>query len=243
MFLRLNRSPAAAFICCIAVLFVAVSCSDDPVTPAPEPESVPADLEITVDTTFEPTFTISWNPKLRVNKLYVEGFYPDYGPSYLVWFIADENGLTPPITYGDLPTGAQALRPARSAQDMSPHRVTIIRSDGYADEILATSHRSAGAVAQGPVVYMPELMKLTPPGVTPEVWEFTTRVATVSSTGWGADGGLETTLDVRGTTIRELVRDEQGVQRLIEYENYRMASEPGGDPDFGFIWDFVPPAP
>jgi len=107
--IRSKRRILAVLACCIAAALFIVSCSDDD-TVEPTPPRGP-DLKIDVDST---QFTVSWNPAYEVNKLLMVHEQD-------LWLIFDENGLTPPITYGETPPGAQTLMPTLPARPFRPY--------------------------------------------------------------------------------------------------------------------------
>jgi hypothetical protein len=166
------------------------------------------------------------------------------------WFIYDEGGLTPPVVYTETPAGAQELQPAPSAfnPDLTYYAAALIRSDRNGDRLVAN-----GAVGGNPMelptlkgqtfIYAPRIARITPPGITPEVWEFLD-IAAVPNASWKhiSDGAeVEALLDVQPVILQMLGRDEDGVQRLWLYDDLRAAQVEVDGETVYFIWDEVAP--
>ena len=236
MYLWSDRRALVVFICCIAMISAFASCSeDDAVAPARPPGP---DLKIEADSLLA---TVSWNPDFEVNKL-----------SFWGWFIHDESGLTPPIEFGEAPPGAQTLYPAGSPNPERPDLEYIVarifRSTKDGDHVVAsTSRRGPNIDVPTPdgesFVYSVLVNRITPPGMEPEVWEFL-GFAAVPNASWKDlpdEGEVETFLNVRPAIIRRLIRDENGVQRLLEYEDLRVAEVDVDGEITSFVWDQVIP--
>jgi hypothetical protein len=240
-----GRRALATTFCCIAAAFAVASCSDDDAV-APEPPRGP-ELKIEADSLL---VTVSWNPDFEVNKLVmmVQGD---------VWFIYDESALIPPVTYGEKPPGAQALNPVqpsiRLRPDLDYYPVTLIRSEEAGDQVVANgAHRGAPMVLPSvdgeSVIYAQAVSRITPPGVVPEVWEFIlpnyTVLTAVPNAAWkdlSDDDEVETFLKVRPAIVRQLIRDENGVHRLLEYDDLRVAEVDVDGETISFIWDQITP--
>ncbi len=92
----------------------------------------------------------------------------------------------------------------------------------------------------GKVWYFQGVGRVSPPGVVPEIYEFT-RIRIVRHGPWAEiknDAERERVLHIRPVIVRELVRDPKtGEQKIIEHDKFRVADIGSGDRKVTVIWD------
>jgi len=230
----ITRRALAAVLCCSVVALAALSCHN-PFRPPKGPG-----LRIDVDST---QATVTWNGRYRVDKLIVFGS--------AMWFIVDEEGLTPPVTYRETPPGAQELRPVPDPFDpgLEHYSVALIRSDRNGDRIVAQ-----GAVGGDPVelptregesfIYAPGVQRIvaTPPG-EPGIFQFS-GLAAVPNASWkhmSDPDSVETLLNVQPIIVQVLFRDADGLMKIAQYKDLRAAQVDVDGETVYFVWDQVAP--
>jgi len=228
---------AAAVTLCATALLIFLSCSEE------DKVLTPAGPRLSIDV--DSLVTVSWNDTYQVNKIVVRAL------GYETWFIADESGLEPPVVYRETPPGAEALVPCLPVpppEGFRSYQVALIRSDGNGDHVVAngsvgTEVMTLPTIEGASFIYAPGLARITPPDITPEVWEFTTLLAVPDASWRGLTDAseVEALLAVRPAIVRRIYRNEQGVQMMLEYRNLRGAQVDVDGETVNFVWDEVTP--